>query len=104
MTVSEWLAARTPRPPDALRQRVLYRLGDSAAAYASEASAVCVAAAARTIAELNAADASTRDAAIDLLAADALITYAVEAASDAPDLPVRVEGMMRDLATIAGPA
>ena len=62
-TVGAWLAGREPAPPPALAEARLLR----------EA-------------------ATTRESALDLLAADALVTYAFEAAADEPDtLPARVE-------------
>ncbi len=105
MTVADWLSLRSPRPPEALRARVALRLGAHATADAGEARAVCLAASVRIIAALTAGDARARDHAIDLLAADALITYAIEAAvSDTPDLARDLDAMVRELSSIPGAA
>jgi len=79
-----------------------FRLGADARGDAREVRTVCAEASVRIIAALTAGDASARDHAMDLLAADALITYAIEAAvSDAPDLAQEMDAMVRDLASIS---
>jgi len=46
----------------------------------------------------------TRDSALDLLAVDALVTYAVEAAADDPDrLDARTEAALARIAELAKP-
>ena len=84
MTVGDWLAARTPAAPDALRSRITALLHDSLSRDAAQAGAVCLAAAERLVATLLASDSSTRESALDLLTADALVTYAFEAAAETP--------------------
>jgi hypothetical protein len=90
--LDRWLAARRPPPPPSLRRAL-----ESALARRRPETAPAQAApdpAGRTVAERLAgaglaalghvaARPSTRDTAIDLLAADALITYACEAAVEA---------------------
>lgn len=101
MTVGEWIASRTPQPPMALRERVAYRLGEGAQLDAGEARETCMDAARQTITELTSAGGTSRDSAIDLLAADALITYAIEAAADSAGLREQLDDMIRELSAIA---
>ena len=101
MTLAAWLDARRPAPPPALRARIDAALGDSL--WASEQMAVesCLSAGERLVASLLRANATTRDSAIDLLAADALVTYAFEAASDRPDqIAPRASDAMRRIAAL----
>jgi hypothetical protein len=102
MTVGEWLAARTPRPPDALRARLESQLGDALGDDVREAPSRFLAAGERLVAALLAGGSTTRGSALDLLAADALVTYAFEAASDAPaDLAERAADAMVRIARLA---
>ena len=78
-----WLADREPAPPAALARRMRELLG--AAALAGPASpGTLVGAAADVLGRLLMDGCDTRASALDLLAADALATYAFEAAGDAP--------------------
>lgn len=81
MTVREWVEQRTPRPPAALVGRMVEFLGDDASGEASDAAELCLGAAERALANLVAAGRFGRDDALDLLAIDALTTYAFEHAS-----------------------
>ena len=71
-----WLAGRSPRPPDALSLSVADGPGDLAGLLTDTG----VAALERALAE-----AGERRGAFELLAADALLTYACERAAEAPD-------------------
>ena len=82
MTVGDWLSARSSTVPPSLRARVLALLGDGVAAPAAEAETVFIDAAARALAEILEGRRFARDAAPDLLAVDALMTYAYEHAGD----------------------
>jgi uncharacterized membrane protein len=82
MTVREWVERRTPCAPSTLLARVLSALGSDAARDASEVAETCLTAAARELNALLAAGRFARDSAIDLLAIDALTTYAFENASE----------------------
>ena len=84
MTVGEWLVARAPRPPRALANRVNTVLGDALALDRAEACEACVSAAERLATGLLMQGSTSRDSALDLLTADALVTYAFEAAADQP--------------------
>ena len=84
MTVSDWLRAREPQPPPALSARLEAVLGASLAEPAEEVSDVFLSAGERLVSELLRSNSTSRDSALDLLTADALVTYAFEAASDTP--------------------
>ena len=84
-TVGAWLASRTPPPPPLLRSRLTEALGDALARDATETERLCLEAAERVLGRLFDDDAATRQEAVDLLAADALVTYALEYAAEHPD-------------------
>jgi hypothetical protein len=84
MTLARWLDARRPVPPPALRARIDLALGDSLESDERDACEACLRAGERVVESLLRDNATTRESAIDLLAADALVTYAFEAASDRP--------------------
>lgn len=97
-TLGEWLDARTPPPPQALRARLREVLGDRLGAPASEAHAWCLAAGEGLLASLLDRERASRADALDLLTADALVTYALEAAADQPEtLDARTTEAMRRL-------
>jgi hypothetical protein len=101
MTVAEWLDRRTPEPPAALRARVEVALGDSLTRDASHVPDVCLGAAERLVELLLRADCTSRESALDLLTADALVTYAFEAAGEAPaDLARRAADAMTRIARL----
>jgi len=80
MSVLSWLDSRIPAGPDPLQGRVrlaLRTLVDDADEFTA-----CFNAAATLLERTLEADARSRETAFDLLAADALITYAFEAAAD----------------------
>ena len=89
MTLAEWLDARTPVPPPALRARIDAALGDDLRSQPNDVAETCLAAAEGLVRALLRDDATSRDSALELLAADALVTYAFEAASEQPS------GLMR---------
>jgi hypothetical protein len=99
MTLAQWLDARRPAPPAGLRARIDTALGADLQANAPDIAETCLMAAERLVRALLDDDATTRDSALDLLAADALVTYAFEAASDRPqELPARAADAMRRIA------
>jgi hypothetical protein len=83
-TVGEWLASREPAPPAALRVRIETALAADLARDARDLPDACLTAGERLVGALLRSNSTTRESALDLLAADALVTYAFEAASDAP--------------------
>jgi hypothetical protein len=93
VTLSEWLDARTPRPPEALAERIRFALGAEVEQQVESCGASgeggrthsALLAAARTLLDADRAYADEdRRAARDLLAADALVTYAFELAAEEP--------------------
>jgi hypothetical protein len=101
MTIGEWLATRTPAPPPQLVDRVLAALGPARHDDATLTVDRCLEAAERVVDGLLREGRTGRDSAGELLAADALVTYAFEAASDDPAaLPERARSAMRRLAAL----
>lgn len=101
----EWLAARTPTPPARLAARLSAAIPAGAEFSSREAPGVMIAAAItilrQTITEQS--DERNRAAALDLLAADALITYAVEAAAeDCERFAMLTDEMIARLSAAAG--
>ena len=76
MTVSDWLRAREPQPPCALSARIDAVLGESLGAPVEELPEIFLSAGERLVAELLHSNSTTRESALDLLTADALMTYA----------------------------
>ena len=87
--IERWLEARTPRPPDALLARVAaaLRAGNASTPVADRALIACEAMLQRLLSE----DCTTRDTAPDLLAADALVTYAFEADAEVGSDPDAID-------------
>ena len=102
MTLGVWLARRHPPAPDALRRRVEAALGDALTRDVREAPALLLGAGERLIAALLAGDSTARASALDLLTADALVTYAFEAASTDPaTLPAAARLAMSRIGALA---
>lgn len=105
MTVGDWLSARTPVPPPPLAARVHAALGTRLNECSSHAYEALLGTAQLLLAELIAIGSAQRDRALDLLAVDALVTYAFEAASESPDtLADRATGAMSAIARQAAPS
>ena len=101
MILAAWLDARRPIPPAALRARIDAALGPDLLADAGDAAETLLTAGERLVRSLLVDDATSRDSAIDLLAADALVTYAFEAASERPaDLSSRAAAAMARIAAL----
>jgi hypothetical protein len=101
MTLAAWLDARRPVPPAALRARIDAALALDLHADAGDAADTLLAAGERLVRSLLVEDATSRDSALDLLAADALVTYAFEAASERPaDLSARAATAMTRIAAL----
>jgi hypothetical protein len=101
MTVGDWLARREPEAPRALRARLELALGGDLSADAREVGDVCLRAAERLMSELLRGNCNTRESALELLTADALVTYAFEAASEVPsDLASRAADAMRRISAL----
>jgi len=87
VNVRDWIVKESaaPKTPAALVERMLAFLGDDARRDARDVSEACLAAAARALEELLAAGRFERDSALDLLAVDALTTFAFAHASQVRD-------------------
>lgn len=104
-TVADWLVQREPAPPEALLRRLLETLGSDAPRASGDAAQVCLAAGERLVTAVLQDDDGSRDDALDLLAADALVTYAFEAASATPDeLSAHAARAMTSIASLGNPA
>jgi len=84
MTISDWLDSRTPVPPELLAARVRELLGETLRRPAAEAHGCCLEAVDALLISLRDDPEAGRERALDLLAADALVTYAFEAAAESP--------------------
>ena len=105
MTVADWLEARSPAPPAQLLDRLRAALGSSLACDVADVPRAFVDAAETLLATLVRDGCMTRDRALDLLAVDALVTYAFEAASDDPEsLGARAHDAMWRLAALVAQA
>ena len=101
MTVDEWLDARTPRPPAALNARLRGELGDALHQDAERVPEIFLDAGERVVAALLLSNCTSRDSALDLLTADALMTYAFEAASARPaEIDLRASAAMERIARL----
>lgn len=85
LTVGEWLAVLEPPPPAALATRLRELLEPQFACPVEDVPAVCLAAGENVLKSLLVSGATSRGSALDLLAADALVTYAFQASADFPD-------------------
>ena len=84
MTIGEWLATRAPKPPENLAARITRALGPAASADEGDTVIACLDATMVLLASLRDDPDAGREVALDLLAADALMTYAFEAAAQDP--------------------
>lgn len=99
-TVAEWLRTREPAPPAALLRRLHEALGPDAQRDAADAADACLAAGEQLLVTVLSDEEANRACALDLLAADALVTYAFEAASVRHDLSARAGNAMTRIAAL----
>ena len=97
--VSGWLDGRTPPPPPELRQALDAALGGPASAGGAPASALdALGRGARACLEASISrPGRVRESAFDLLTADALLTYACEAALESDDPESTLQGLVSGL-------
>jgi hypothetical protein len=97
VTLGEWLRERSPAAPERLLARIERALGERVDVDASEAGNVCIDAAEAMLGDLLRQSSTGRESALDLLAVDALVTYAFEAASESPGSlsPLAQESLIR---------
>ena len=101
MTIGQWLAERTPRPPELLAERIERALEQCSGADAGQAAESCSAVGEAMLRRFLAEppNASKREMALDLLTIDALVTYAFEDSDEEPDaIGARAEGVMMRIA------
>ncbi len=84
-TIGEWLAALQPTPPKALADRLAHLLAPFLTEPISRVPDVCLASGEQLLDQLLSSGSTSRGTALDLLAVDALVTYAFQAAADSPD-------------------
>jgi hypothetical protein len=84
VTVGGWLNAREPAPPARLASRIELAVRDHATRATTDVTQSLLATCETLLRDVVARPAAGRESALDLLAADALATYAFEAAADAP--------------------
>ena len=102
MTVRDWIDTRTPAPPPALTARITEALGERRLSESASPYDACLDAAVQLLGDLLVSEALGRESARDLLAADALVTYAFEAAADDIDrVEDRSSTAMLQLAALA---
>jgi hypothetical protein len=100
MTPRQWLTSRTPVPPSGLRARLDEALHDAGSS-TDDLPESYLRAAERLIEDLLQGECTSRDSALDLLTADALVTYAFEAAGETPaSLVPRARAAMRRIASL----
>lgn len=100
-TVRDWLAAVTPPPPASLAARLATVLAPHADRPESDVPACCLEAGEALLEEILSSGSTSRDTALDLLAVDALVTYAFqEASGDALTLEARAARAMARIAAI----
>jgi hypothetical protein len=102
MTIGEWLANRKPEPPAELFSTLRGMLGHEVEADASSAAEILLKTAEQRLRQLVAKGETGRAVANDLLAIDALTTYALEAATESLEsLGDFADGAMRRLSSTA---
>jgi hypothetical protein len=84
VTLARWLDERSTAVPPRLAARLDEALSRDRSVRASETPKVCLDAADTMLRDLLARPSAGRDVALDLLAVDALVTYAFEAAATDP--------------------
>ena len=84
MNLRDWLARREPSPPRVLRERV-EELALGVPELPDDPAGSLLAAAESALARLARQAPEDRATALDLLAVDALVTYAMECAAQSPD-------------------
>jgi hypothetical protein len=85
MTLDHWLDQRELTPPAALRQRLAAAVADAPKSTMLPVPDAALAAALRLLDSLLRTADSSRAGALELLTADALMTYAFEATADTPE-------------------
>ena len=102
MTLQSWLDARVPEAPEALRRRIAELVAEHPEWEAMPRQHALLAASEILMKDVLAAAPKDREAALDLLAGDACVTYAFEAAADDPgELDSLADHAMQRIAELA---
>ena len=102
-SVGGWLVALAPSPPQALAERLSALLAPYLLLPVAHVPEVCLEAGEKLLDALLASDSTSRGSALDLLAVDALVTYAFQAAADDPgQLESRAARAMARIAALPG--
>jgi len=100
-TVGGWLQALQPSPPRALASRLSELLAPYLTRPCEQAAESCLEAGERLLDTLLASGSTSRGSALDLLAVDALVTYAFQATADDPrQLEARAARAMARIAAL----
>ena len=96
-----WLAAHSEQPPAALRARLDGILNAPSATADTPVAPALLDAGQELLSTILGSGSTQRDAALDLLAADALVTYAFEAAAEEPaTIDARAAAAMRAISAL----
>jgi hypothetical protein len=104
--IVDWLEHRSPPAPDGLRKRMVRELGGAGGREAVGVEGPATALGAAAMAALTRAmsvGGADRDVAMDLLAADGLLTYACEAAAEEEDPGLAIDAILSHFRDPAGP-
>ena len=102
MSHTAWLTSRTPAAPADLVECVRALFKEHPEWNALHRADAFIAASEELLRRVLGHPSAARSSALDLLAADACVTYAFEAAADEPGtIPARAESAMRRIAAIA---
>jgi hypothetical protein len=102
VSLQSWLDARLPEAPAALRGRIADLVAEHPEWETMPRQHALLAASEILMKDVLAAAPKDRDAALDLLAGDACVTYAFEAAADAPaELGALADQAMQRIAKLA---
>jgi hypothetical protein len=102
-SVGGWFDGISPAPPEGLRIRLAALLEPFAHLPAQQVPEACLDAGEKLLEALLASGSTSRATALDLLAVDALITYAFQAAADDPALiDVRAARALARIAALPG--
>ncbi|MEP6764490.1 MAG: hypothetical protein ABJB66_09280 [Gemmatimonadaceae bacterium] len=105
LTVGDWFTSVEPAPPRALAAQLQTMIAADASRPASEVPEICLRVAEEHLQRLLTSGSTSRATAMDLLAVDALVTYAFEAAAgDASQIEARTKNAMSRIGTLAGQA
>lgn len=102
MNVGEWVWSRDDTPPPRLAARIRATIAERESYPSDRATETLISASVAVLRDVIERPTAGRESALDLLAADALATYALEAAADSPEaMDALARDAMHRIATIA---